>query len=125
MIARVLVAVAALAVAAVLAADLRDVRAVERAVAGAPLPGRLDVSLAALRARAAHTADTAPLLREAEILLGVKRYGEALAAAQRAARREPDHAQAWLLVALAAKGAGDAAAEREARAEINRLVARP
>jgi hypothetical protein len=124
-IARVVVAVAALAVGLALAADLRDARALERAVAEASQPGRLDASAAALRAQAAGTRDTAPLLREAEILLSAERYREALAPAQRAARREPGDAQAWLIVALAASGAGDAAAEREAQARISRLVARP
>ena len=125
MIARALVATLALALAAVLASDLRDTRTVARAVAEAGQPDRLDAALATLRERAEATGDTAPLLSETEILLAARRYDPALAAALRAARREPEHARAWLLVGLAAGGAGDAAAERDARRAINALVARP
>ena len=123
MIARLLVAAAAVAIAVALTADLRETRAVQGAVAAAP--GDLGASLATLREAAAGTDDTAPLLRRAELLLSAQRYDEALADARTAARREPEDAQAWLIVGLAAGGAGDAAAEADARRRINALVARP
>lgn len=123
MIARLAVAVAALALAVVLAADLRETRSVAHAVTAAPQD--LPASLATLRAAAGGTEDTAPLLRRAELLLSAQRYEEALADARAAARREPENAQAWLLAGLAAGGLGDAAAEADARRRINALVARP
>lgn len=125
MIARALVALAALAGAAVLAADLRTTREIDAAVARAAVPARVAGSIATLRDVAEGTSDTAPLLRAAEIQLSRQDYGGAQAAALTAARREPDNAEAWLLVGLAAGGSGDRDTEAMARLFISRLVARP
>jgi cytochrome c-type biogenesis protein CcmH/NrfG len=125
MIARALVALAALAGAVVLAADLRTTREIDAAVARAAVPARVDGSIATLRDVAAGTSDTAPLLRAVELRLSMQDYRAAQAAALTAARREPENAEAWLLFGLAAVGSGDRAAEAEARRRINRLVARP
>jgi hypothetical protein len=60
-----------------------------------------------------------------ELQLSAQDYRGAQSTALAAARREPDNAEAWLLVGLAAGGSGDRSAEAEARRRINRLVARP
>ena len=128
MIARAVVVVLALAAAAVLAADLRTAVRVEDAVAGAerrPTAATVRQATAELGRIAAGTADTAPLLRAAQLRLAVSDYRGALEPALAAARREPENAQAWLIVALAADGARDRAAAAEARARIAALVAQP
>ena len=125
MIARALVALAALAGAAVLAADLRTTREIDEAVARAGVPARVEGSIATLRDVAAGTSDTAPLLRAVELQLSAQDYRAAQATALTAARREPENAEAWLLVGLAAGGTGDRSTEAEARRRISRLVARP
>jgi hypothetical protein len=124
-IARAIVAAVALAAAVVLAADLHSARRVDAAVAAAAAPGRLDAAIATLRDVARGTSDTAPLLNEVQLLLAKRDYRAAQATALAAARREPDNARAWLLVGLAAGGSGDRAVERDARARIGALVARP
>jgi cytochrome c-type biogenesis protein CcmH/NrfG len=124
-IARAVILLAALAGAAALTADLRTTREVDRAVAAAAAPSRLDASIATLRDVGAGTSDTTPLFRQAQLLLGEHDYRGAQAAALTAARREPENAQAWLLVGFAAAGSGDRAAEVDARRRINELVARP
>jgi hypothetical protein len=125
MIVRAIVVLAALAGAGALLSDLRTTREIDGAVAAATAPARLDDSLARLADAAAGTSDTAPLLRRAELLISSSDYRGAQAVALRAARREPENAQAWLLVGLAAGGADDARAEADARRRINALVARP
>ena len=125
MIARALLLLAALAGAVVLAADLRTTREIDGAVDAATVPARLDASILTLRDVAAGTSDTAPLLGETQLLLSKRDYRSAQATALVAARREPENAQAWLLVGLAAGGSGDRAAEAAARRRINGLVARP
>lgn len=123
MIARLLIVAAAVAGVVLLAGDLRVARDIDRAVA---LSERGDPGAPALLQRAAErTADTTPLLREAQLYLFARRPQEAIAPAREAARREPENAQAWLLLAQAAERTGDAAVTREARARISALVARP
>jgi predicted Zn-dependent protease len=122
-ITRALIVIAALAGLVLLAGDLRVARDIDRAVA---LGERGDPRAAGLLQRAARrTADTTPLLREAQLHLFARRPEEALAPAREAARREPENAQAWLLLAQAAERTGDAALTRRARARISALVARP
>ena len=127
MIARIALMAVALAAAAVLAADLRTAREVDAAVADAkPTPAAVRVAARQLGEIAAGTSDPAPLLRSAQLQLAVQDYRGALATALAAARREPENAQAWLLVGFAARGARDArAAAAEARRHIAQLVARP
>jgi Flp pilus assembly protein TadD len=122
-IVRALIVATAIAGIVLLAGDLRVARDIERAVTlserGDPRAARL------LQGAARRTADTTPLLREAQLHLFARRPQDALAPAREAARREPDNAQAWLLLAQAAERTGDAAAIRAARARISALVARP
>ena len=128
MIARAVLAVVALAAALVVAADLRTTHDVHRAVAEAgrdPSAATVKQAAAELRSVASRTSDTAPLLREAELELGVSDFRAALPAALTAARREPENARAWLLVGYGARGAHDDHAAAEARDEIARLVAGP
>jgi Flp pilus assembly protein TadD len=123
MIVRFVIVAAAIAGFVLIAGDLRVARDIDRAVA---LSERGDPRAASLLQRAAEqTADTTPLLREAQLQLFERRPQEALAPAREAARREPDNAQAWLLLAQAAERTGDAPLAREARARISALVARP
>ncbi len=120
---RLTIVAAAIAGFVLLAGDLRVARDIDRAVA---LSERGDPRAASLLQRAAaRTADTTPLLREAQLQLFQQRPQDALAPAREAARREPENAQAWLLLAQAAERTGDAALGREARARISALVARP
>jgi Flp pilus assembly protein TadD len=122
-IVRLVIVAAAIAGFVLIAGDLRVARDIDRAVA---LSERGDPRAASLLQRAAEqTADTTPLLREAQLQLFEQRPQDALAPAREAARREPDNAQAWLLLAQAAERTGDAALAREARARISALVARP
>ena len=124
-IARVAVVVAALAGIVLLAGELRTARDIDRAVAVSVQPGRADEALALLRAAAARTPDTTPLLREAQLQLLRRRPGEAIGAAREAVRREPENAQGWLLLAQAAEGSGDAGLAADARRRVAALVARP
>jgi Flp pilus assembly protein TadD len=122
-IVRALLVAAAVAGFVLLAGDLRVARDVEHAVA---LAERGDSRAPALLQRAAErTADTTPLLREAQLQLFAERPQDALAPARTAARREPENAQAWLLLAQAAERTGDAALAERARARVSALVARP
>lgn len=125
MIARALVLVAVLAGLVLLVGELRVARDVDRAEALSSRIEAPDEALRLLRAAAARTADTTPLLREAQLQLLRERPREALGPAREAARREPENAQAWLLVAQAAAGVGDAALEAEARRRVAQLVATP
>jgi predicted Zn-dependent protease len=122
MIVRLLIVAAAVAGAVLLAGDLRvarDIEQAERSQAGDP------EAVARLRRAAERTADTTPLLREAQMQLFAERPQEALAPAREVTRREPENAQAWLVLAQAADRTGDAALAREARARITALVAVP
>jgi Flp pilus assembly protein TadD len=121
-IVRAVIVVAAIAGFVLLAGDLRVARDIEDAVA---LGERGDPRAPALLQRAAErTADTTPLLREAQLQLFARRPQDALAPAREAARREPENAQAWLLLSQAAERTGNTALAREARARISALVAR-
>jgi hypothetical protein len=124
-IVRVLLLVAALAGGIALASDLQATRRLDSAVAASKAPARIDGAIATLAELARSTSDTTPLLREVQLQLAARDYRGAQATALTAARREPDNAQAWLLVGLAAGGTGDRAAERAARTRIGALVARP
>jgi cytochrome c-type biogenesis protein CcmH/NrfG len=64
-------------------------------------------------------------VRAAELQLFAGRPDTALGAAQRAARREPENARAWLLTAQAAARLGDEALEAAARRRLAELVAQP
>jgi predicted Zn-dependent protease len=119
MIVRLLIVAAAVAGFVLLAGDLRVARDVEGAVAGDP------AAVARLDRAAQRTADTTPLLREAQFQLFAKHPAAAIAPAREAARREPENAQAWLLLAQAAERTGDDALAREASARVSALVARP
>jgi len=121
-IARVLVVAAALAGIVLLWGDLRVARDVERAEAIAARPAE---AVVLLQRAAGRTADTAPLLREAQLQLFAERPDAAVAPARAVTRREPENAQAWLVLAQAAERSGDAALAREARARVSALVARP
>jgi predicted Zn-dependent protease len=122
MIARVLVVVAAVAGVVVLAGDLRVARDVDRAEGMADRPAE---AIALLQRAGARTDDTTPLLREAQLQLLRRQPADALAPAREVTRREPENAQAWLVLAQAAERTGDAALAREARARVSALVARP
>jgi predicted Zn-dependent protease len=119
MIVRVALLAAAIAGFVLLAGDLRVARDIAHSERGAP------GAVARLERAAGRTADTTPLLREAQLQLFSKRPEAAIAPARAAARREPENAQAWLLLAQAAERAGDVALAREARARVSALVARP
>jgi predicted Zn-dependent protease len=123
MIVRALLVAAALAGLVLLVGDLRVARDIEHAVA---LGERGDPRAPALlHAAAERTDDTTPLLREAQLQLFRRRPQDALAPAREAARREPENAQAWLVLAQAAERSGDEALGRAARARVSALVARP
>jgi Flp pilus assembly protein TadD len=122
-IVRLLIVAVAIAGGVVLAGDLRVARDIDRAVT---LSERGDPRAPALLERASErTADTTPLLRGAQLQLFAERPQQALGPAREAARREPENAQAWLLLAQAAERTGDTALAREARARVSALVARP
>jgi hypothetical protein len=95
-IARALVLVAAVAGLVLLAGDLRVARDVDRAAALADRPAE---AVALLRRAGGRTADTTPLLREAQLHLFLREPDAALGPAREAVRREPGNAQAWLVVA--------------------------
>jgi redox-sensitive bicupin YhaK (pirin superfamily) len=121
-IARLAVIACAVAAVVVLAGRLDVARDVGRAEA----LGTSDVAQAQrlLRDAARRTSDTAPLLRESQLLLFAGPPREAVGPALRATREEPDNAQAWLALAQAATDA-DPALESTARRRIAELVARP
>jgi predicted Zn-dependent protease len=119
MIVRAVIVAAAIAGFVLLAGDLRVARDIEQGE-------RADVgAVARLQRAAGRTADTTPLLREAQLQLFLKRPAAAIAPAREATRREPENAQAWLLLAQAAERTGDTALAGEARARVSALVARP
>jgi predicted Zn-dependent protease len=120
MIARVAVVAAAVAGFVILVGDLRVARDVDRA---ATLGG--DAAAQLLRGAAARTADTTPLLRLGQLELFLQRPERAIAPARAIVAREPENAQAWLLLAQAAGRSGDAALQARARRRVTELVARP
>jgi predicted Zn-dependent protease len=108
----VAVAVAAVVLLAGRLSVARDVaRAESIGPANAPRAQRL------LEDAAERTSDTTPLLREAQLMLFAGRPRDAIAAARRATRAEPDNAQAWLLLSQAA-----ADSDRELAAEAQRRL---
>jgi predicted Zn-dependent protease len=117
---RIVLVVAAIAGLVVLRGDLGLARDVARATDSEP-----EVAASLLRSAAARTADTAPLLQLGQLQLFVKRPERALGPAREIVAREPENAQAWLLLAQAAARSGDAALEARARATIGQLVAQP
>jgi predicted Zn-dependent protease len=126
MIARGVVLAGAIAGIVLLAGELGVARDIDRAAAlSQEGPSGTTEALALLRRAASRTADTTPLLREAQLLLFRRRPAEALGPAHEAVRREPDNALAWQLVGQSAERAGDAARARAARARVSALVARP
>jgi predicted Zn-dependent protease len=121
MIARIALAAAAVAAFAILIGDLRVARDVDRA---ATLADRQEAARL-LRDAAEKTADTTPLLRLGQLEMFLKRPERALEPARTIVAREPENAQAWLLLAQAADGTGDQALEERARRRVSELVARP
>ena len=120
MIVRIVLVAAAIAGLVVLRGDLGVARDVDRAAAAdAPEAARL------LRSAAARSDDTTPLLRLGQLELFQQRPERALGPAREIVAREPENAQAWLLLAQAAARSGDAALEARARARVSQLVARP
>ena len=119
MIVRILIVAAAIAGFVLLAGDLRVAQDIAHAERGDP------GAVARLERAASRTADTTPLLREAQLQLFTNRPEAAIAPAREVTRREPENAQAWLLLAQAAERTGDAALTRAARARVSALVARP
>lgn len=128
MIARLTVLAAAVVAVVLLTGSLRTARDVERGAAlieGGRAPARVDEALALLHGAAGRTADTAPLVRAAELQLFAGRDAGALADARAATRREPEDARAWLVLAQAAARLGDAGSEDAARRRLALLVAAP
>jgi predicted Zn-dependent protease len=121
MIARIVVVALAVAGFVILVGDLGVARDVDRA---ATLSDRAEAARL-LRGAAERTADTAPLLRLGQLELFLKRPERALEPARTIVAREPENAQAWLLLAQAAGRAGDKALEDRARRRVSELVARP
>jgi Flp pilus assembly protein TadD len=120
MILRVALVIAAIAGLVVLSGDLGVARDVDRATHSEP-----DVAAPLLRSAAARTADTAPLLQLGQLQLFLERPERALGPAREIVAREPENAQAWLLLAQAAARSGDAALEARARARVRELVRQP
>jgi hypothetical protein len=113
-IVRVAIVAAALAALVLLAGDLRVARDVERAAAlGREADGAAEAERL-LRRAAARTADTTPLLRAAQLELFRRRPAQALALGREIVAREPQNAQAWLVIAQA----GDEARARRRLAEL-------
>jgi len=125
MIVRAAIVAAAIAGLVLLAGDLRVARDVERAADLGRRPSGAAEAERLLRDAAAHTADTTPLLRAAQLQLFQQRPERALGLARAAVGREPENAQAWLAVAQAAGRSGDTALEARARRRVAELVARP
>ena len=120
MIVRIVLVAAAIAGLVVLRGDLGVARDVDRATHSGP-----DVAAPLLLSAAARTADTAPLLQLGQLQLFLQQPERALGPAREIVAREPENAQAWLLLAQAAGRSGDAALEARARARVSQLVARP
>jgi predicted Zn-dependent protease len=118
-VARVALVVLAVVAVIVLAGRLSIARDVARAEAIGPADA--DRAQALLDDAAGRTSDTTPLLREAQLMLFAKRPADAIAAARRATREEPDNAQAWLLLAQAA-AQDDPALAAAARRRLGELV---
>jgi hypothetical protein len=124
-IARAVVFVAAVAAIAVLAGRLSVARDLDRAVTltqGDPTAADLDEAARLFGAAAARTRDTTPLLRRGQLELVRGRPAGAAATARRIVAAEPGNAEAWLLLAQAARTV-DPALARQARARVAALVA--
>jgi Flp pilus assembly protein TadD len=128
MILRAMLLACALGGVLALAGDLRTTRDIQAAVSADPAqrsPGQVNASVAALDEIAGRTPDTTALLRRAQLQIAVEDYAAALDAATEAVRREPRNARAWQIVAFAASGAGDRAADAQARRRVAELVTHP
>jgi tetratricopeptide repeat protein len=121
-VARVAMVVVAVAAVVLLADRLSVARDVARAEAIGPADAPRAQRL--LEHAAARTSDTTPLLREAQLMLFAGRPRDAIDAAQRATRAEPDNAQAWLLLSQAAAGS-DRRVAAEAQRRLRALVRSP
>jgi Flp pilus assembly protein TadD len=124
-IARIAMAVAALAVAAALGVEVRahDVLANAGEVAAQPHPKRADVDaqLDDLKFLDDVRPGSQGALAAAALNLRMRRYEAAARAATRATEREPDNFSAWVTLAVARGAAGDAAGRRAAFAKAHAL----
>lgn len=118
-------AVAALAVVVALAIELRahDVLANAGEVASQPHPRRADVDaqLDDLKILDDVRPGSQGTLAAAALNLRMGRYAAAVRAATRATRREPENFSAWVTLAVARGGAGDAAGRRAAFVKAHAL----
>lgn len=125
MLARVLVAVAAVLVLAWSAVLIRDVRIGENASARLFLPGlsarEIDTQLGRLDDAQLLNPDRAWRLQAALYQQGFGRARAAIAAAERYLRGEPDNLKAWVILLRAAQQTRDAPRVARATAEIKRL----
>ena len=116
-IARITMVVVAVAAVVLLAGRLSVAHDIARAEAIGPADAPRAQRL--LQDAAARTSDTTPLLREAQLMLFADRRRDAIEAARRATREEPENAQAWLLLSQAAADSdGRLAAEAQRRLRI-------
>jgi hypothetical protein len=93
LVARLALAVAALAIGVWLVLQLHSTRLEEQAKASAsspPTPARVARELDLLHRAERHNPNNEPDLLEGSILLSVHRYGEAIALARRVVSQEPD-----------------------------------
>jgi Flp pilus assembly protein TadD len=124
-IGRIAIAVVALAVVAALGAELRahDVLANAGQVAAQAHPQRVDVDaqLGELKTVDDLRPGSQGALAAAALDLRMGRYAAAVQAATRATRREPENFSAWVTLAVARGGAGDAAGRRTAFARAHTL----
>jgi Flp pilus assembly protein TadD len=124
-IARIAMAVVAIVVAAALAVELRahDLLANAGEVASQAHPKQTDVD--AQLDDLTFLDDVRPgsqgALAAAALNLRMGRYAAAVRAATRATRREPDNFSAWITLAVARGGAGDAVGRRVAFAKAHAL----
>jgi predicted Zn-dependent protease len=120
--ARIALVVTAIVAVILLAGRLSIARDVARAEAIGPADAARAQRL--LQDAARRTSDTTPLLREAQLMLFADRPHGAIAPAQHATEDEPENAQAWLLLAQAARGT-DRRLAAEADRQVRVLVRRP
>ena len=125
MVARIAVAVAALAVVAALTIELRahDLLANATQVAGQAKPSKSDVDAQLDNARTLEglRPGSQPFLAAASLNLRIGRYAAAERAATSATRREPENFSAWVTLAVARGLAGDNAGRRAAFARAHAL----
>lgn len=123
---RILLAATAVTALAWLALALGDVRAERAGIAitrrAAPALSAAEVASARERFRRAraHSRDTGPIVREAQLLLFARRPAQAAALLEVVVRREPANLDAWRLLAQAAAPL-DAARAAAARARARTL----